>query len=184
MSGVPQGSVLGPQWFIIYVDNITKSISPEVSAKNYTDDLKAYVGVSDKQDGLDIFSTNLLSIENWASTWQLPISGSKSYYMHISNKILVKTDPGFRLSNSALVKVTKVKDLGVIFNNHLSFKDHINSIIGKAKQRLYLLTKCILTKDPTSLILAYKTYILPIFDYCSPIWSPNTIGNIKRIESV
>jgi len=102
--------------------------------------------------------------------------------MHISNKIRVKTDPVFRLTNSQLVKVTKLKDLRVIFNNHLSFSDHITSVISKAKQRLYLLFKCFLTKKPTSLILAYK--ILPIFDHCSLIWSPNTIEDIKRIESV
>jgi len=181
-SGVPQRSAIGPLLFIIYVDDITKSLSPKVSAKVYADDLKAYVGMGDEQDGLNIFPTNLLSINNWASTLQLPISGPKSYYMHI--KILVKTNPVFRLSNSERVKVTKIKDLGLIFNNHLSFTHHITSIIGKAKQHTYLLSKCFLTKDPTSLILAYKTYILPFFDYCSPIWSPNTIGYIKRIESV
>jgi len=169
-----------PLLFIVVVDDITKSIAPELSAKVYAEDLKAYVGIGDEQDGLNIFSKSLLSIENWASTGQLTISGSKSYYMHLSNKILVKTDSVFRLTNSELVKVTKIKDLGVIFNNHLSFSDHITSVTGKAMQHLYLLSKYFLTINHTSLILAYKTYILPIFDYCSPIWSPSTIGEWRH----
>jgi len=133
------------------------NISPDSSAKVYADDLKAYVGTDGGQHGVDIFSTTLLSIENWACTWQLPISGSKPYYMHISNKILVKYDPVFRLANCELVKVTKIKDLRVIFNNNLSFTDHITSIIGKAKQRLYLLSKILPNKRPyTSLFWLTK----------------------------
>ena len=65
-----------------------------------------------------------------------------------------------------------------------SFATYITSITGKAKQQLYLLNKSFITKDPDTLIFAFKTYILPILDYCSPIWSPWHITDITRIESV
>jgi len=68
-------------------DGITKSSLSRLNYLQnvYADDLKAYVGIGDEQNGLDIFSTNLLSIEDWlCSTWILSISGSKSYHTHIN----------------------------------------------------------------------------------------------------
>ena len=78
----------------------------------------------------------------------------------------------FSLANNILNQSHEIKDLGVVFDSKLSFSSHISGIIGKAKQRLFLLNKCFLTKDPDILILAYKTYVLPLFDYCSQILSP------------
>ena len=78
----------------------------------------------------------------------------------------------FSLANNILNQSREIKDLGVVFDSKLSFSFHISGITGKAKQRPFLLNKCFLTKDPDILILAYKTYVLPLFDYCSQILSP------------
>ena len=90
----------------------------------------------------------------------------------------------FYLSGKLLSESREIKDLCVLFDCNLSFATYITSITGKAKQRLYLLNKSFITKDPDTLIFAVKTYILPILDYCSPIWSPWHIADITCIESV
>ena len=80
--------------------------------------------------------------------------------------------------------VVKFKDLGVHFDSNLSFKAHISQVVLTAKQRIFLLFRCFLTKDIKSLLLGYKSYILPTLIYCSPVWSPSSVGDIMFVESV
>jgi hypothetical protein len=88
------------------------------------------------------------------------------------------------IDGTEIESVTKFKDLGVHFDSNLSFNSHISNIVTTAKQRLFLLFRCFITKDMKSLLLGYKSYILPIISYCSPVWSPNSVGNILHLESV
>jgi hypothetical protein len=88
------------------------------------------------------------------------------------------------LSGSPLERVNEVKDLGVLFNSKLNFSSHISSIVSKAKQRLYLLFKAFSASNVDALLLAFKTYILPILEYCSPVWNPCLVGDIVKLESV
>ena len=78
----------------------------------------------------------------------------------------------------------KLRDLGVLVDNHLSFSDHIRGIVGKAKQRIYLLFKCFVSRNISLLLKAYVSYVLPIFDYCSAIWSPYKLTDIDLLENV
>jgi hypothetical protein len=77
-----------------------------------------------------------------------------------------------------------VVDLGINFNSKLDFSDHISSIIAKAKQRLFLLKKIFISKNTSILIKGFKTYVIPLLEYCSPIWNPSSANDIRRIESV
>ena len=61
---------------------------------------------------------------------------------------------------------------------------YITAMISKAKQRLFLLKKSFTSGDNVALVLAFKTYIIPLLGYCSPVWSPCTVTDILRIESV
>jgi len=88
------------------------------------------------------------------------------------------------MEGTELECLSDTKDLGVTFNSKLSFDTHIDNIIAKAKQRLYLLRKSFVSCDCRALILAFKTYILPLLEYCSPVWSPCLITDILRIEAV
>ena len=80
--------------------------------------------------------------------------------------------------------LTSVSDLGVTIDCNLKFSIHINGIISKAKQRIYLLFKSFFTRNIALMVTAYKTYVLPILEYCSSIWSPSNLGDIDRIEDV
>ena len=75
-------------------------------------------------------------------------------------------------------------DLGVNIDNKLKFADHINNIITKANQCKSLILRCFLSRNPTTLIQAFKVYIRPLLEYASVIWSPSYVGQIIRLESV
>jgi len=88
------------------------------------------------------------------------------------------------LEQQVLKPLKKTLDLGVIFDPDLKFKSQINIICGKAKQKLYVMRKKILSSEPNLLIMVYKMYVLPILMYCSPIWSPCTHDDILKLEKI
>jgi ribonuclease P/MRP protein subunit RPP40 len=186
-SGVPQGSVIGPMLFIFYINDIADEISPSSTHKLYADDLKAYnSGLNDK-DGKKL-SNILKNITQWANTWQLPISTEKSKWLLISNKPKPADEDlqgnVFQLAGVDLPNTTEVLDLGVNFNSKLNFSDHISSLISKAKQKLFLVKKIFVSKNPTILIMAFKTYVIPLLEHCSQIWNPHIVADVRRLESV
>ena len=141
ISGVPQGSVLGPVLFIIFINNICNAVNGNVCNKLYADDLKSYVKLDDATTGLQTFKDALLSINDWSAEWEFPVSYSKCSYMLISNSNNFQPGPiSFGLHN--LEQVSTIKNLGVLFNSQFNFSERITSIIVKAKQRLFLLCKC------------------------------------------
>jgi hypothetical protein len=127
----------------------------------------------------------LTNIATWASNWQLIISNEKSKWLLISN---CRNDPHpikyeFNLWSEIFPRVTDVLDLGVNFTSRLSFANDITIIITKAKQRLFLLKKGFLSRNHKLLILAFKTYVIPLLEYCSQVWNPQNILDINLILS-
>jgi len=181
ISGVPQGSVLGPILFILYINDISECLPSDIHVKLYADDLKSYCKINNSHS-VDLFRSALDALSVWATDWQLPISAEKSTWMKISNKN-VADQITFILDGKTLKHSNELKDLGVTFTSKLNFSNHITSIIKKAKQRLFLLNKCFMTKDTSTLVRAFKIYVLPILDYCSQVLSPYHIIDITRLES-
>jgi len=77
-----------------------------------------------------------------------------------------------------------VKDLGVIVDRTTKFHCHVETICAKAKQRAALIFRCFASKDPDLLFKTFTTYVRPILEYCSEVWSPHHLTDIKKIESV
>jgi len=151
--------------------------------KLYADDLKAYCCETVEAEG-KCFQETLTNTTQWAETWQLPISTEKSKWLLITNKKGDRLAAEFELAGVELPRSFEVVDLGINFNSKLDFSDHISSIIAKAKQRLFLLKKIFISKNTSILIKGFKTYVIPLLEYCSPIWNPSSANDIRRIESV
>jgi len=121
-------------------------------------------------------------LKEWSDIWQLQISTTKCVNMNLLKSRSVCSP--FTVGDDTLPVQTAVKDLGMTVNCSLKYSKHVDSIVGRARQRVGLLFKCFVTRHADSLIRAFKVYIRPILEYASNIWSPIQIGLNDKLESV
>ena len=114
--------------------------------------------------------------------WQMNISYSKCNILQIGPS---QPPQSVHINNIPISNVSSVVDLGVTVDSDLRFKIHISNITSKANQRAALIRRStFLSRNPTNLIRAFKTYVRPILEYSSTVWSPSYINQINQIESV
>lgn len=176
-SGVPQGSVLGPTLFLIYINDLVNCIEHS-QITLFADDLKMF----NLSQNSVLLQSDLDNLYSWASTWQLSVSVSKSNVMYLG-----KNNPKlpYYLNGNLLENVgSSCKDLGVFISNDLSSSVHCNSIVGKASRISGLILRTFLSRDPKLLIRAFKTYVRPILEYATVIWNPHLIRDTNAIENI
>ena len=177
-SGIPQGSVLGPLLFIIFINDLPKEI--ESYTKIFADDTKLFKAIEDATDS-NIIQCDLQKLLDWSKKWQLPFNTAKCKVLHYG-----KDNPHFNyiMENNILKKALEEKDLGVTFDDNLNFKIHIRNITAKANSRVGLIKRSFLHLSIDSFIPLFKALIRPLLEYCSNIWFPVTQLEINEIEKV
>jgi hypothetical protein len=184
MSGVVQGSCLGPLLFLLYVNDVLNIFDTAVEAKMYADDIKLYSCIETITDEFRL-QHNLNMLVDWAEEWQLSISISKCSILHLGAQKMRKSTPAtYFINRNQLSDLASVNDLGVTIDEHLSFSKHINNIARKAHARCSLIMKCFQSKRLDCLVKAYVTYVRPLLEYNSPVWSPHWAKDIRTLERV
>ncbi len=137
-SGVPQGSVLGPILFIIFINDITK-LNLASKIEIFADDVKLYKMIDTLSDAAKL-QEDINKISRWCKTWNLPLQMNKCNIMtYTLNKDKCITFE-YKI-NEKLERITEIKDLGVIMNSKLNFNEHINRIITTAFRMLGFLKR-------------------------------------------
>ena len=179
ISGIPQGSALGPCLFNLFINDVTDTFI-NVTAKLFADDVKLYTELS-SPTAVTNFQSHLDLIQSWSTTWQINISYTKCNILEIGNQI---HPSAYSISNQTLTHATFVKDLEVLIDPKLKFDHHILDFVNRARQRASLIFRCFLSRDTSNLKRAFTTYVRPLVEYASPVWSPSHIYLINAIESV
>ena len=181
-SGVPEGSVIGPLLFLIYINDIGDGLKC-CFYKLFADDLKIYYMFNyvDGNIAINGLQKDLILIEKFAHIWQLIKSIAKTYIMHVGFK-----NPNFKyFLNGVEVQCKEVaNDLGILIRNDLSFDDHINTMCTKAYKVINSLFRCFCCKKIDVYVKAYLAYVRSILEYSTCIWSPYKVGLINMIEKV
>ena len=178
-SGVAQGSVLGPLLSNLFINDIADLFDNCTKIKMFADDLKLYTELL--VDGRSCFQLYLDHISAWAATWQLGISYSKCHFLELGNSASTFS---YNLNNITIAKSEIVNDLGVIIDTNLKFKNHIHDIVNRALLRSSHIFRCFLSRNTANFLRAYKTYVRPLVEYVSTVWSPSEIALIDSLESV
>ena len=178
-SGVPQGSVLGPLLFLLYINDLPQNIQSQV--RLFADDTAVYLTVGSSDDK-DILQADLDTLQIWERAWDMEFNPSKCQVLNISKSKPLNTQ--YTLHGQVLESTNTAKYLGVTLSKDLSWNEHINSITAKANRTLGFVKRNVKTKNEKVKELAYKTLVRPQVEYASPVWSPHTKENINKIEMI
>ena len=179
-SGVPQGSILGPLLFLIYINDITLSLNSK--ARLFADDCTLYRTVSSAEDCV-LLQSDLAKVYSWTQMWQLSLNTSKCKVLNISNK---RTPPTYRynINNTPLEFVEKMKYLGIYINRHLRWNDNVSYASHKATRILNLLRRSMYRCSKSAKERAVSALVRPHLEYVAPVWEPHTITGKAALEKV
>ena len=181
-SGIPQGSVLGPILFLIYVNDLPEIVTSTV--KLFADDTKIYRKIQNTHDSEEL-QRDLDKLMNWSQRWQLPFNMGKCSILHLG-----KNNPNhkYKLTSEGdiveLVEIEEEKDLGIKFDSLLSFKQHTSECVSKANQRIGLIRRNFQQLDNYMFLLLYKSLIRPLLEYGNTVWYPFYKQDSQELEKV
>ena len=187
-SGVPQGSVLGPLLFNIFINDSVKCLK-YCKALLYADDVKLYLQVplNECNKSQAIIQHDLDNFSDWSTANHLILSADKCCCMIISGKMKMddhQVTPPYFCNNTALNCVKEHSDLGVIFESSGTFGKHINKIINKSHKANAVIKRRFYFADVNVRLLLYKAFIRSNLEYCTAIWSPSKVTEINMIEAI
>ena len=183
VSGVPQGSVVGPILFLCFINDLPNVVTGIV--KIFADDTKLFSQVPETEY-CEQLQSDLDNLCNWSDEWKLSFNAKKCKVLHIGSKnehfryTMKDTDGNY----SYIDPVPFEKDLGVTFDENLNFDQHITNITNKAQRVLGLIHRSFEYLDKDMFLPLYKSLIRPTLEYGSCVWSPYLKKDIKRIEDI
>ncbi|MCG8032216.1 MAG: hypothetical protein JAZ03_08575 [Candidatus Thiodiazotropha taylori] len=181
-SGIPQGSVLGPILFLVYINDMPDVIA--VLIKLYADDAKIYnrVSITDRNNQVQ---TSLDNSVDWANEWLMYYNFKKCHHLQIGRQE-IDSKYSMKAGNETheLNKVKNEKDLGVIIDSNLLFRDHITSKVNLANRNLGIIFRSFTFIDQDMFLHLYKSLVRPHIEYASPVWSPHFKKDSIMIENV
>lgn len=181
-SGVPQGSLLGPLLFVIFINDIATCFK-HANVLLYADDTKIFMAVNNMAECQKLQS-DLDNFVNYSNLNKLDLNISKCFSMSFTRK----PNPinyHYTINNNLLSKVTSMKDLGLIQDSKLLFDKHIDKAVKKASKSLgFVIRSTHAFKSIKPIKVLYSAYVRSILEYASVIWNPQYDVYISRIESI
>jgi len=179
-SGVPQGSVLGPILFLVYINDLPGHT--KCTTRLFADDTAVYLSFQNISDHRTL-QDELNSLEWWEQTWDMAFNPDKCQVIQITHA-REPIPTSYTLHGQLLEIVDQAKYLGVDFSSKLSWGPHINHITNKANRTLGYIRHNIKTKNQKIREAAYKTLVRPQLEYASSVWSPHHKDKIHKIETI
>jgi len=180
ISGVPQGTVLGPVMFLLYINDISEDISS--SLRLFADDCIVYRVIKSEQDHHQL-QHDLNLINKWSQIWQMCFNIKKCVILRCY-RILSPSIFTYTLDDQPISSVDQHSYLGVMFTTNMSFSQHINNISAKATKTLNFLRRNLYKCSKEIKSRAYLSLVRPIVEYASTVWDPYTIKDSNQLEKV
>ena len=182
--GVPQGSVLGPLFFLLYINNIQSAILSSYFHL-YADDTIIIQGSNDLQDLIYNLESELSNVDNWLTLNKLTPNVKKCESIFFakpqSRKLCKKASIKFRGYN--LDNKECFKHLGVYFDNKLSWEKHVKEVIRKINFKLSKIRPLAKFLDPVDINMLIQSFVKPYVHYCSTTWSSAAPHLINKIQT-
>ena len=192
LSGVPQGTVLGPLLFLIYLNDITNCLN-SCDLSCFADDTRIYKSIS-YSEHTKLLQDDLINVSNWSLHNNMKLHADKFVYVNfntrsskfpLANLPFYKDNFQYITSEGTILETTdSVLDLGITFSEDLSWNHHTYSIAKKAKQKAGWVLSAFKDRSPSVMKTLYKSLIRSLLEYCCPLWSGLSLENMRELESV
>ena len=181
-AGVPQGSILGPLLFLLYINDIVKNIGSNI--RLFADDTSLFIIVDNPTTAALCLNSDLEKLSRWAAIWLVTFNPSKNESLLISRKINKPIHPPLYMQNVQIQEVSSHKHLGLYFSNDCSWHQHIDYIKQKAWFRIHIMRKLKFKLDRKSLETIYLTFIRPLLEYGDVIWDNCTQYEKNELDKI
>ena len=181
--GVPQGSVLGPLFFLAYINDMSSSVE-NVHLSLYADDTVLYV--SGKEIGIcaQQIQVNLDRFADWCHLNALKINAEKTKVLIFGTPKRVKRagHVQLRINDKPIQQVPTYKYLGMTLDSSISYKPHLATVVRNVSHKIYLLSRVKKFMSNRTALLVYKTMILPFFDYADVIYHNASVSELEKLQ--
>ena len=171
-SGVPQGSVLGPLLFLLFINDLAEQTSSTM--RLFADDCVMYKSVKTIQD-CEVLQNDLDQLHQWEKRWQLRFNASKCNIMRATHAKKKQLLYEYKLGGEALLPTNSTAYLGVELSSDLKWNTHVRKTASKANQTLGVLRRNLKNCPREIKNMAYKSILRPKMEYAAPIWDPYCI---------
>ncbi len=182
-SGVPQGTVLGPALFLVYINDLPDDLIS--TPRLFADDCLLY-RIIDSHKDTTALQRDLTSLEAWERKWDMEFAEDKCKMLTITlkHKRNIKTQ-NYQIHNYTLERVDSAKYLGITIDSKLNFNSHISSICKKATSTRQFLQRTLPSCDKKTKAQTYTTFVRPILEYASTAWDPHTCtGTQHQVDAL
>ena len=178
LSGVPQGSVLGPILFLIYINDLDDDITSKVL--KFADDTKVFRKIKSDADRQHL-QDDLNKLIEWSEKWQMLFNFGKCKCLHTGHG---NEDAQYTMGDTVLNTTLKEKDLGLTISADMKVSEQCGIAAAKGNQILGLIRRNIVNKEKELIIPLYKTIVRPHLEYCIQAWRPYRKKDIDMLERV
>ena len=179
VSGIPQGTVLGPLLFLLYVNDMPRIVRSDLLM--FADDTKIFRPIRHPSDR-EVLQEDLNALYRWSDAWLLKFNQSKCKHMVVSRG---ESQGGvYFLDGAAIQTVHEEKDLGVLFDENLCFEGHIQSVVDKANRIVFLLFRTFTFDNIKLFPPLFTALVRSHLEYCIPVWCPCLESQKVELERV
>lgn len=179
--GVPQGSVLGPLLFILYINDVKKTLR-RAEINLFADDTVIFVVANSLQECYDVMNDELKMYSDWLKWKKLKLNVTKTKYMVVTRRLNTDVNGSIEIDGEEVQRVETMKYLGVMLDEKLNFNEHINYTIRKAARKFGVLCRIHRYLTTEAKIVIYKSIIAPHFDYCASILFLASKQQMRRMQ--
>ena len=180
LSGVPQGSILGPLLFLLYINDLPSCLKSSIMYM-FADDSKCMHVINSFNDTIK-FQDDLNTIYQWSQTWNLKFNLSKTAFIQFGNGSMSVTN--YLLNGTVINKQSCTKDLGITVTSDISWSSHYKTIASKAYKMLGLIRRTFTSSSVHAKKKLYISLVRSKLTYCSQLWRPQYIQDIVLLENI
>ena len=183
VSGVPQGSVIGPLLFLVLIGDIDKDISHSFLS-SFADDTRIGKGIYTTEEA-SMLQQDLQGVFEWAETNNMLFNSKKFELLRYGNNTELKNATNYKSNTGTQIQEKNTtRDLGVIMSSTADFKTHIKTLAETVRDLSSWILRSFKSRSKTVLLQLWKSLVIPRLDYCSQLWNPHHVYLINQLEEL